>query len=122
LALVLPFLYVGCATYFAIFFVALRGKSGVEALKASLRLVKGRWWRTFRLLAAILCLEVLVVLVLAAPFTLFPESYIAGVVVGLISELAMSFFTVAQVLLFLALEPAPVPLPIDGVTAPVQPA
>ncbi|MCE7895066.1 MAG: hypothetical protein DYH12_36060 [Sorangiineae bacterium PRO1] len=106
-ALLAPAVYLGCATYFAIFFVALRDASGVQALKLSYRMVRGRWWPTFGRLAALLGIQLLAIGVLAIPFFFTPDGYLFGVLDSLIGELVSAFFAVAASVLFLSMEQAP---------------
>jgi hypothetical protein len=121
-ALLAPAVYLGCATYFAIFFVALREESGVQALKRSFRMVRGSWWPTFGRLAALLSIQVVAMGVLALPFIFLPDGYLFGVLDSLLAELVSAPFVVAASVLFLSMEQAPLTSMVPVAASAFHPA
>jgi hypothetical protein len=108
LALVLPLVFVWIATVFTVPLVALRDRSGLQAIKASWALVRGRWWAVFRLMALLVLAEVVLAVLVTAPFLFLPEHYVLDVASSLLLDIVAALFTIATVKAMLHLEAHPV--------------
>jgi hypothetical protein len=73
-ALILPGVYLFVRWYFVPQAVVLEGAHGASSLRASGRLVEGRWWRTLGLILLVNVAVLLVALVLSPPFTAAADS------------------------------------------------
>jgi hypothetical protein len=132
LALVVPLIFVGIATIFTVPLVALRDQSGVQAIKASWALVRGRWWAVFRLMALLGLAELVLAAIVIAPFIFLPEHYLLDVASSLLLDIMAALFTVATVKAMLQLEAHPVadrltprhpvlsPCPLSGPSNPAS--
>ncbi len=108
LALVLPLVFVWIATVFTVPLVALRDRSGFQAIKASWALVRGRWWVVFRLMALLVLAQIVLAVLVVAPFLFLPEHYVLDVASSLLLDIVAALFTVATVKVLLHLEAHPV--------------
>ena len=106
LLFVLPGIYIWVATIFTVPLVALRGLWGIEAIKASLALVRGRWWAVFRLLILLGLIDFAVTVVALLPYAFLPEHFVIEVVFSLVIDVITAFFLVVIVHWMLALESA----------------
>lgn len=104
LLLLIPALFVAVATVFSLALVALRGRSGLDALHGSWDLVRGRWWPVFWLLLVLAILEIGTQLLLSVPATFLPEHLLLSLAEGVLMDLVAAFFFLALVLTFLVLE------------------
>ena len=89
--LFVPGIIIGIWLMFSHFALLLEGKRGMEALKASKALVKGRWWPVFCRLLVFGALYL--VLVLAVSFILgviVPDTAIAGAIVDFVTTLVLA--------------------------------
>jgi hypothetical protein len=85
--------------------VALRDLRGMEGLRYSKHLVKGRWWNVFWIVLVCCCLLTILVALPTALTALFlGESLLAHAVQLVLSTFAFAFFHVMRTLMFLALE------------------
>jgi hypothetical protein len=116
--LLIPGLFIGVAIAFSPMLVALRGRSGLQALQGSWDLVRGRWWPVFWLWSALLLLEVGLTIPLWLPFEFLSEpSLLLILTKELLADFVTSFFFVAMVIVFLELDAQPQ----AGAAAPALP-
>lgn len=129
LLLLVPGLWLGVQASWVPWVVVRRGGFGMEAFRASRRLVSGRWWRTLGMLLALLLPAITVILIMALPALLFRESALAGVLLGIPALLASAYYAACCTVVYRSVEPmlesslvaeAPAPLwsPDAGPPAP----
>lgn len=89
---------------FTLYIVILNNKSGMEALKYSREVVKGRWWKTMGYLLVFAIIVGVINWAITMPLGSLSKNAIVGLVASLISDVLLAFTTVATVLLFLNME------------------
>jgi hypothetical protein len=81
--------------------VALRDRSGKEALEYSKKLVVGQWWRIFEITLIIVLLAIILSQGVSYLMSLISDNPFFGIIPNLLTDIVGSFITVTFVLLFL---------------------
>ena len=81
--------------------VILNGKFGIDALRYSKQIVKGRWWTVAWYSFVFLVLMVIVGIIWRVPFQFFPENFLINVMMSTILYILLSFFTVVSIIFFI---------------------
>ncbi len=111
LLLILPGVMVSVDYSFWIFVVALRGRSGKEALDYSRDLVKGQWFRVLGFQIAQALPIGLVLFIIFIAIRSIPLGLISSILFFTMLELVASFYTVTNLLFFLNIDYAYHPQP-----------
>lgn len=104
LLLIVPGLIWSVYYIFVTFVVALRMKSGSEALKYSKSLVVGRWWKVFGYTIVFGVVTIGVATIFGVIIGLFLDNLIVDFILSVITDIMGSFYIVAQAVFFLNLE------------------
>lgn len=127
--IIVPGIYLSVAWVFYLYAIGLSDKKGMEPMRYSKSLVKGKWWRT---LGYLLLLSVIAMLWNSAfqlIYSFFPNENIADAVYQFLCYFSAAFVTVGEVLLFLnresitygmPTEPAAEDTPAESVTGTVE--
>lgn len=99
--LIVPGIYLSVAWVFYLYALGLSEKRGMEALRYSRSLVRGRWWRTFGYLLLLTVIAMLWNSAFQLVYSLLPQGHIADAAYQLLCYFSAAFVTVGQVLLFL---------------------
>ncbi|MBD3309975.1 hypothetical protein GF351_02030 [Candidatus Woesearchaeota archaeon] len=98
--LIVPGIVYAVYWFFIIHVVILKGKWGLDALRYSRQIIKGRWWTVLGYVLVFAVLSFLAQAVLAVPF-LFSENIIVMIAGDTISDFVASFFVVVGTVFFL---------------------
>ena len=99
--IIVPGIYLSVAWVFYLYAIGLSDKKGMEPMRYSKSLVKGKWWRT---LGYLLLLSVIAMLWNSAfqlIYSFFPNESIGDAVYQFLCYFSAAFVTVGEVLLFL---------------------
>ena len=99
--LIVPGIYLSVAWVFYLYALGLSEKRGMEALRYSRSLVRGRWWRTLGYLLLLAVIAMLWNSAFQLVYSLLPQGHIADAAYQLLSYFSAAYVTVGQVLLFL---------------------
>ena len=112
--IIVPGIYLSVAWVFYVYAIGLSDKKGMEPMRYSKALVKGKWWRTFAFQLS---------------YSFFPNARIGNAVYQFLCYFSAAFVTVGQALLFLnreaviygiPAEPAAEDAPAESVTGTVE--
>jgi hypothetical protein len=104
LLLIIPGVIWSVYYIFRTFVVVLRMKSGSEALKYSKSLVVRKWWKVFGYTFVFGIVTIGAASILGVIVGLFWDNFIVDFILGVITDIMMSFFIVAQTVFFLNLD------------------
>jgi hypothetical protein len=101
LLLVIPGIIYSNYYIFVLYVVALRNKSGGEALDYSKMLVEGQWWRVFGILLGAALIFGIIETVISLPLGLISNSPYIAIITNAVTLFSNAIFTVMPVVLFL---------------------
>ena len=96
-------IYMGIIFFFAVNSAAITDKWGISAMRYSMRLIRGKWLRTFCVIAAVIAAEFFVSQFITAGLYIlgFSANNIAAVTALTISQIICVYFTILTALVFL---------------------
>lgn len=89
---------------FIVYVVILKNLSGKEALDYSKSLVEGYWWRIFGISILFGICNFILGYAVGSIFEYFPNNQLMGIFSNTITDLLSSFFTIAEIILFLNMD------------------
>lgn len=104
LLLIVPGIVFAVYWSFVMAIVALRGMEGMEAIRHSKSLVKGRWWKTFGYLIVFGLLGAVCAGLIGGAFGFLPESRATDIMANLLASLVSAFFNVVSAIFFVRFE------------------
>ena len=127
--IIVPGIYLSVAWVFYVYAIGLSDKKGMEPMRYSKALVKGKWWRTFGYLLLLAVIAMLWNSAFQLSYSFFPNARIGNAVYQFLCYFSAAFVTVGQALLFLnreavtygiPTEPAAEDAPAESVTGTVE--
>lgn len=101
LLLIIPGVIFSVFWAFTTYVVAFKNLAFMKALNYSKSLVRGRWWRTFKISAVLTILGVVISFVLSLPAQSLPNNFITITFWKTVVDIVSAFFTVSYVIFYL---------------------
>jgi len=104
LLLIIPGVIYSIYWAFVVYVVVLCDKSGKKVLNYSKSVVKGKWWKVFRIFLGLEILSFLAMIILTILFQLIPEHFILDIFSNIMFDIISAFFVVVITVFFINLD------------------